>query len=334
MQRFLQSAPFLSDPITRLSGLEFNSIFLDLKGYVAESQNLLREAASILDNAWFNQEEFEACSDFVLDLVFTKALCLVIDYCSLEKNVRLSNLENMHASFPIEHVVSVLNGFYEASEWIKLGCPVNDFQQTCFHVRSPKLLRASGAFDRAWKEGSRIVARVMGAHVHPLIQMVGEESWLEGSVTKHWQHDVCHYYDKLKTWMVPDVFRKFFADTFDGYLRCYVKALLSAKERLPELNIDHTFFVRAYADLGVIQDILMKYVEKEEKEKVHARMNVMITFVRMLACDYDDVRMVIQDFMSLATSTNINVGILEKVASSLISAFVGVSNASADTQIS
>ena len=60
----------------------------------------------------------------------------------------------------------------------------------------------------------------------------------------------------------------------------------------------------------------------------------MITFVRMLACDYDDVRMVIPDFMSLATSTNINVGVLEKVTSALISAFVGVSNASADTQIS
>jgi hypothetical protein len=477
MQRFLQFTPFLSDPITRLEfeqkrefmacfDSEVDSIFSqcdDLEGYVAESENLLREAASFLDDALFNQGEFKAYFDFVFDLFFTKAFSVVVDYCNPEKNVRLSDsvwgqaefillstwasnferlvlnydqskldmfnvldqgwfvdlmkvysnaesqeirrkisnliawnieyrsepfmliegplksaaivdlmtimnlhlesvfrtgsgpivtslmteidflpvlesfpktyLEKMHASFPIEHIVSVLNGFYEASEWIKLGCPVNDFQQTCFHVRSPKLLRASGAFERAWKEGSRIVARVMGAHVHPLIQMVGEESWLEGSVTKHWQHDVCHYYDKLKTWMVPDVFRKFFADTFDGYLRCYVKALLSAKERLPELNIDHTFFVRADADLRVIQDTLMKYAEEEEEEKVHVRMNVMIAFVRMLACDYGDVRMVIRDFMSLATSTNINVGILEKVASSLISAFVGVSNASADTQI-
>ncbi len=50
-------------------------------------------------------------------------------------------------------------------------------------------------------------------------------------------------------------------------------------------------------------------------------------------CDYDDLRMVIQDCMSLATSTNTNVGILEKATSSLMITFVGVSNASADTGI-
>jgi hypothetical protein len=261
------------------------------------------------------------------------SLMTEIDFLPVLASFPKTYLEQMHSSFPIKHVVSVLNGFFEASKWIKLGCPVNDFQQICFNLSSPELIRASGAFDRAWEEGSKTVARVMGAHVHPLIQKVGDESWREGSVTEHLQHDVCHYYDHLKRWMVPDVFRNFFADTFDGYLRCYVKALLSAKARLPELNIDQTFFERAYADLGVIQDILMKYLEEEEEEKIHARIKVMITFVRMLACDYDDVRMVIPDFMSLATSTNINVGVLEKVTSALISAFVGVSNASADTQI-
>jgi hypothetical protein len=420
MQRLLQFTPFLSDPITRLefeqreqfivffvSEVDQSNMILqcrNLKDFVAGSQTLLDIAASFLDDALFNQEEFEACFDFVFDLFFTRAFSVVIDYCNRERNVRLSvwgqaefiilatwasnferlvlkydeskldrfnvldqgwfvalmdvysnaqsqgigllisnlielhirdrpqpcmliegplnpavivdlmtviklNLENafrtgsgliatslmtkieflpvleafpmtylkmMDASFPIEHVVSVLNGFWEASEWIKLGCPVNvnGFQQICFNPRSPKwsrkLLPASGAFNRALKEGSRIVAHVMAANLHPLIQNVGDESWVNGSVTADWLATVRDYFGDLRRWMVPAVFHELSADTFDDNLCCYVKALLSGK-----INIDQRFVDRAYRDLKMIELIFLEYADIDV---VNARIQLMIGF--------------------------------------------------------
>ena len=228
-------------------------------------------------------------------------------------------LEMMHArssSLPIEHVVSVLNGFYEAFHWIN----TLEDELSQYFGQKRVLKRASGVFDRAWKEGSRIVAHVMAADVHPLIQNVGDESWLNGSVTADWQATVSDYFGDLRRWMVPDVLRKLSADTFDDNLRCYINALLSAN-----INIDQTFVDRTYKDLNVIQDIFLKYADIDV---VNARIQLMIGFVEMLACEYDDMR---RHFMSLAKSTNIDVGILEKVTSSLFTGFVGFSNASADT---
>jgi hypothetical protein len=220
-----------------------------------------------------------------------------------------SYLQAMHASastLPIEHVVSVLNAFYEGSHCIQTledqlrsMIPEKFFEQISFDG-------PSGAFNRAWKEGCRIVARVIGADVHPLIQKVGDKSWLNGSVTANWLATVRDYFGDLSRWMVPAVFRKLSADTFDDNLRCYVKALLAAK-----INIDEPFLERADADLDMIKEVFVEYTRINI---VSARMGLVIECVELLACDYDDVR---RGFMSLVLSTDINIGILEKVMASL-----------------
>ena len=94
------------------------------------------------------------------------------------------------------------------------------------------------------------------------------------------------------------------ADALDDNLRFYVKAVLAAK-----INCDETFVERADADVDTMREV---FVEFARINVVSARIGLVTEFVELLACDYDDVR---RGFMSLVLSSDINVGILEKVRS-------------------
>ena len=142
----------------------------------------------------------------------------------------------------------------------------------------------------------------MSADIHPLIQKVGDKSWLNGSVTANWLATVRDYFGDLIRWMIPAVLRKLSSDILDDNLRAYVKAILAAK-----INIDEPFLERVDSDLDMIKEV---FVEFTRINLVSSRIGLLVEFVELLACDYDDVR---RGFMSLVLSSDIHIGILEKV---------------------
>jgi hypothetical protein len=235
-------------------------------------------------------------------LVVTSTIKHTLRILEVFPKTYLQKMQANASTLPIEHVVAVLNAFYDGShcvqtleDQLRSMIPETFFERISFDG-------PSGAFNRAWKEGSKIVAQVMGADIHPLIQKIGDKSWLNGVVTANWLATVRDYFGDLSRWMVPAVFRKLSVDTFDDNLRCYVKALLSAK-----INIDETFLERCDADLDMIKDV---FAEFSRINVVSARMGLLNEVIELFACDYDDVR---RGFMSLVLSTDLNIGILEKV---------------------
>jgi hypothetical protein len=235
-------------------------------------------------------------------VVATSAIKYTLPVLELFPKTYLQKMQANVMTLPIEHVVSVLNAFHEGSHCIqsledqlRAIVPEKFFEQLSFDG-------PSGAFNRAWKEGTRIVAQVMSADIHPLIQKVGDKSWLNGSVTANWLATVRDYFGDLNRWMIPAVLRKLSSDVLDDNLRAYVKAMLAAK-----INIDEPFLERVDSDVDMIKEV---FIEFTRINLVSSRISLLTEFVELLACDYDDVR---RGFMSLVLSSDIHIGILEKV---------------------
>jgi hypothetical protein len=235
-------------------------------------------------------------------VVTTAAIKYTLPVLEIFPKTYLQQMQANVSTLPIEHIISVLNAFHEGShsiqeleDQLRAIVPEKFFEQLCFDG-------PSGAFNRAWKEGSKIVVQVMSADIHPLIQKVGDKSWLNGSVTANWLATVRDYFGDLTRWMIPAVLRKLSSDVLDDNLRIYVKAVLSSK-----INFDETFLERADSDVEMIQAV---FVEFTRTNFVSSRIGLISEFVELLACDFDDVR---RGFMSLVLSSDIHLGILEKV---------------------
>ena len=235
-------------------------------------------------------------------VVATSAIKYTLPVLELFPKTYLQKMQANAMTLPIEHVVSVLNAFHEGSHCIqsledqlRAIVPEKFFEQLSFDG-------PSGAFNRAWKEGTRLVAQVMSADIHPLIQKVGDKSWLNGSVTANWLATVRDYFGDLNRWMIPAVLRKLSSDILDDNFRAYVKAMLAAK-----INIDEPFLERVDSDVDMMKEV---FIEFTRINLVSSRIGLLTEFVELLACDYDDVR---RGFMSLVLSSDIHIGILEKV---------------------
>ncbi len=236
-------------------------------------------------------------------VVTTAAIKYTLPVLELFPKTYLQQMQANASALPIEHVVSVLNAFHEGSHCIqeledqlRAIVPEKFFEQLSFDG-------PSGAFNRAWKEGSKIVAQMMSVDVHPLMQKVGDKSWLNGSVTANWLATVRDYFGDLVRWMIPAVLRKLSSDILDDNLRAYVKAILSSK-----INIDETFLERTDSDIDMIKAV---FIEFTRINLVSSRIGLITEFVELLACDFDDVR---RGFMSLVLSSDIHIGILERVS--------------------
>lgn len=284
--------------------LIFNLISEDIKAKsepIISSEGQLKSLAIIDLMAIYNQS-LSLVVGTGNALVVTSTIKYTLSILEVFPKTYLQKMQANAGTLPIEHVVAVLNAFYDGSHCIQTledqlrsMIPETFFERISFDG-------PSGAFNRAWKEGTKIVAQVMGADIHPLIQKIGDKSWLNGAVTANWLATVRDYFGDLSRWMAPAVFRKFSTDTFDDNLRCYVKALLSAK-----INTDEMFLERCDADLDMIKDV---FAEFSRINVVSARMGLLNEVIELFACDYDDVR---RGFMSLVLSTDLNIGILEKV---------------------
>lgn len=235
-------------------------------------------------------------------VVVTSTIKYTLPVLELFPKTYLQRMQASTSTLPIEHVVSILNAFYEGSHCIqaledqlRAIIPENFFEELSFDG-------PSAAFNRAWKDGSKIVVQVVGADTYPILQKIGDKSWLNGSVTANWLATVRDYFNDLSRWMIPAVFRKLASDTFDNNLRLYVKALLGAK-----LNVDDAFLERTDADIDMIKEV---FVEFTRINLVSARIGLFTELLELLACDYDDVR---RGFMSMILSSDMHIGILEKV---------------------
>jgi hypothetical protein len=240
-------------------------------------------------------------------VVVTSAIKFTLPVLELFPKTYLQKLQSSCSSLPVEHVVSVLNAFHEGShcvqaleDQLRAIVPEKFFEQLSFDG-------PSGAFNRAWKDGCRIVVRVIAADVHPLIQKVGDKSWLNGSVTANWLATMRDYFGDLNRWMIPAIFRKLSSDALDDNLRMYAKAILAAK-----INIDDAFLERADMDLEMIREVFSEFARINF---VSTRMGLISEFIELLVCDYDDVR---RGFLSLVLSTDIHIGIVEKVPPALL----------------
>jgi hypothetical protein len=235
-------------------------------------------------------------------VVVTSTIKYTLPVLELFPKVYLQRMLANAGNLPVEHICSVLNAFHEGShcvqnleDQLRAIVPENFFEQLSFDG-------PSGAFNRGWKEGSKILVQAMGADIHPLIQKVGDKSWLSGSVTANWLATVRDYFGDFSRWLIPAVFRKMSSDALDDNLRFYTKALLLAK-----INCDEAFVERADADVDAVREVFVEYTRINV---VSARIGLVTEFVELLACDYDDVR---RGFMSMVLSSDVNVGILEKV---------------------
>ncbi len=236
-------------------------------------------------------------------VVVTSTIKHTLPVLELFPKTYLQKMSASASTLPIEHIVSVLNAFYEGSHCIQALedqlrsiIPEKFFEELSFDG-------PSAAFNRAWKDGSKIVMQIVGADTHPILQKIGDKSWLNGSVTANWLATLRDYFSDLTRWMVPAVFRKLASDTFDNNLRLYVKALLAAK-----LNVDDAFLERTDSDIGMVKEV---FVEFTRINLVSARIGLFTELLELLACDFDEVR---RGFMSMILSSDMHLGILEKVS--------------------
>lgn len=235
-------------------------------------------------------------------VVVTSTIKYTLSVLELFPKTYLQKMQANASTLPIEHVVSVLNAFYEGSHCIQA---LEDQLRTIIPEKFFEELSFDGpsaAFNRAWKDGAKIVVQVVGADTCPILQKIGDKSWLNGSVTANWLATVRDYFIDLNRWMIPAVFRKLASDTFDNNLRLYVKALLGAK-----LNVDDAFLERTDADIDMIKEV---FVEFTRINLVSSRIGLFTELLELLACDYDDVR---RGFMSMILSSDMHIGVLEKV---------------------
>jgi hypothetical protein len=235
-------------------------------------------------------------------VVVTSTIKYTLSALEIFPKTYLQKMQANTSTLPIEHIVSVLNAFYEGSHCIQA---LEDQLRTIIPEKFFEELSFDGpsaAFNRAWKDGAKIVVEVIGADTCPILQKIGDKSWLNGSVTANWLATVRDYFLDLSRWMIPAVFRKLASDTFDNNLRLYVKALLGAK-----LNVDDAFLERTDADIDMIKEV---FVEFTRINLVSSRIGLFTELLELLACDYDDVR---RGFMSMVLSSDMHIGILEKV---------------------